>query len=146
MQRNKYLDDLGIEIDKYGVNFTSDKDERNEIWNKQREEYGFDSRECWNLDDIFIQWLYSHLMMYLENVTGIINLEYHKFDFDGKEYTQKEAIEFILCRLKNNLTYRNTVEYRNADALKRIEIEENSDNGVYDAIRMWAEIYGSCWW
>ena len=96
MQRNKYLDDLNISIDKYGTNFTSDKDERNEIWNKQREIYGFDSRECWNLDQIFIQWLYSHLMMYLEYVTGIINLEYHKFVFADKEYTQKEAIEFII--------------------------------------------------
>lgn len=146
MQRNKYLDDLGIEIDKYGVNFTSDKDERNEIWNKQREEYGFDSRECWNLDDTFIQWLYSHLMMYLEYATGVIDLEYHKFNFDGKEYTQKEAIEFVLCRLKNNLIYEYTDKYRNINVSERIEIERNIDHGVYNAIRMWAEIYRSCWW
>lgn len=144
MQRNKYLDDLGIPIDEYGTNFVSDTDERNETWSKERETYGFDSRECWNLDATFIHWLYSHLMMYCEDAA--IDFNYHKFTFDGKEYTQKEAIEFILCRLRNNLTYKNTDEYRNADVLKRIEIEKNSDHGVYDAIRMWAEIYGSCWW
>lgn len=146
MQRNKYLDDLNISIDKYGTNFTSDKDERNEIWNKQREIYGFDSRECWNLDQIFIQWLYSHLMMYLEYVTGIINLEYHKFVFDGKEYTQKEAIEFIIERLKDSLVHDYTDKYSNLSVDERIKKEEEIYDGVYDAIRMWAEIFGTCWW
>lgn len=133
MQRNKYLDDLNIPINKYGTNFMPDTDERNEIWNKQKEEYGFDSRECWNLDQTFIEWLYSHLMMYLEDATGIIDLNYHKFEFDGKTYTQKEAIEFILERLRNSL----------------IDIYDDKNEaylGVYDAVRMWAEIFRTCWW
>lgn len=133
MQRNKYLDDLNIPINKYGTNFMPDTDERNEIWNKQKEEYGFDSRECWNLDQTFIEWLYSHLMMYLEDATGIIDLNYHKFEFDGKIYTQKEAIEFILEKLRNSL----------------IDIYDDNNEaylGVYDAVRMWAEIFRACWW
>lgn len=146
MQRNKYLDNLGIPIEKYVTNFISDDDKRNEIWNEQRKEYGFDSRECWNLDQTFIQWLYSHLMMYLENVDGIINLEYHKFEFDGKEYTQREAIEFIIERLKDSLVHDYTDKYSNLSVDEKIKKEEEIYDGVYDAIRMWAEIYGSCWW
>lgn len=133
MQRNKYLDDLNIQINKYGTNFMPDTDERNEIWRKQKKEYGFDSRECWNLDQTFIEWLYSHLMMYLEDATGVIDLNYHKFEFDGKTYTQKEAIEFILERLRNSL----------------IDIYDDKNEaylGVYDAVRMWAEIFRTCWW
>ena len=146
MQRNKYLDDLGIPIDKYGTNFTSDTDSRNENWKKEREIYGFDSRECWNLDNTFIQWLYSHLMMYLEDATSVINLEYHKFKFDGKTYTQKEAIDFILKRLKDSLIYSYVDKSYDLNVNKRINKEEEIENGVYDAIRMWAEIYGACWW
>lgn len=133
MQRNKYLDDLNIPVNKYGTNFMPDTDERNETWSRQKEEYGFDSRECWNLDQTFIEWLYSHLMMYLEDATGIIDLSYHKFEFDGKTYTQKEAIEFILERLRNSL----------------IDIYDDNNETyleVYDAVRMWAEIFRACWW
>ena len=144
MQRNKYLDDLGIPIDKYGTNFIPDTDKRNEDWKKERELYGFDSRECWNLDSTFIQWLYSHLMMYFKDAA--IDLNYHTFEFDGKEYIQKEAIEFILERLKNNLVYNYTDDKYNLNIDERINKEKEIYKGVYDAIRMWAEIYSACWW
>lgn len=133
MQRNKYLDDLGIPIEKYGVNFIDGNDRRQKYWKKEKKKYGFDERECWNLDQTFIEWLYSHLMMYLEGATGIIDLNYHKFEFNGKIYTQKEAIEFILERLRNSL----------------IDVYDDNNEaylGVYDAVRMWAEIFRACWW
>ena len=36
MQRNKFLDDIGIPIETYGTNFTDKDDERNKHWKKQR--------------------------------------------------------------------------------------------------------------
>ena len=86
MQGNKYLDDLGLKITEYGTNFISDDDERSGDWQKQREIYGFDSRECWNMDTKLIEWLYSHLMMYLEDASEIVDLTYYKFEHNGKTY------------------------------------------------------------
>ena len=58
MQKCKYLDDLGIPINEYGTNFMSNDDPREKGWSKERKEYGFDNRETWNLDRIFIEWIY----------------------------------------------------------------------------------------
>ena len=42
-QRNKYLDDLGLDIKNYGTNFVDElKDDRKEKWKEQRKKYGFD--------------------------------------------------------------------------------------------------------
>lgn len=143
MQRNKFLDDIGIPIETYGTNFTDKDDERNKHWKKQRKKYGFDSRECWNLDSTFCQWLYSHLMMYLKDAKKTINLDYHKFTFNNKIYTQKEAIEFILKRLKEYLTF-DSYESLNFD--ESIKKENAIHEEIKDAIRLWAEIYNVCWW
>ena len=78
-QRNKYLDDLGISIEKYGTNFCDKKDSRWKKWKKERKKYGFDARECWNLDSIFVEWIYSHFMKYKEDCN--VDLTVHKFEY-----------------------------------------------------------------
>lgn len=132
MQRNKYLDQLGISINKYGTNFCNDSDDRRQkLWKEQREIYGFDSRECWNLDRSFIEWLYSHLMMYTDQ--ACIDMDIHKIEFSGATYTQKEAINYILERLKAFL------------AAEGFDNDDIADD-VYEAIKMWAEIFQLMWW
>ncbi len=65
MQRNKYLEKIGIPIDEYGVNMCDDlNDARQKCWKEEQEKYGFDRREVWELDRLFVEWLYSHLKMY----------------------------------------------------------------------------------
>lgn len=129
MQRNKYLEDLGIPIKHYGTNFVRDDDERQSLWKEQREVCGFDSRECWNLDKTFVEWLYSHLMMYKEE--SIVNMNFHKIVFQEREYTQKESIDFILEKLKVILG----------------DIDNNEAwEGITDAIHMWAKIINLMWW
>ena len=59
MQRNKYLDNLGIPMKDYGTNWRPKKDKRIWKWRKQRKDYGFDEVETWALDIVFIEWLYS---------------------------------------------------------------------------------------
>ena len=96
-QRNKNKDDLGLDIKNYGTNFIDEsKDDRREKWKEQREEYGFDERELWNLDMTFVQWLYSHLMMYKEKASQIIDLSYHKVEWENKEITLEDAIDKII--------------------------------------------------
>ena len=107
-QRNKYLDDLGLDKKKYGKNFIDEsKDDRREKWKEQREEYGFDERELWNLDMTFVQWLYSHLMMYKEKASQIIDLSYHKVEWENKEITLEDAIDKIINIAKEVLIAEN---------------------------------------
>lgn len=129
MQRNKYLEELGIPLEEYGTNFMKDDDRRAESWKEERDLYGFDSRETWNLDQIFIEWLYSHLMMYKERTC--VNLSFHKFDFDGKEVSQEEAIDFII---------ETTKQYLITDEFKR-DYEK-----VNKAVKLFADIMNAMWW
>lgn len=136
MQRNKYLDEIGISIENYGVNFTVDSDNyRTKEWEKQREDYGFDERETWNMDITFAEWLYSHLNMFIEHT--IIDLTYHMVDFQGTTYTQEEAIVFILEKCKNFLLeIHSNEEFADAKAFMDLE----------DAAQLWALIMPYCNW
>ena len=105
-QRNKYLEDIGLKPEECGTNFCTKKDDRNKKWKKQREKYGFDSRETWNLNDMFYEWLYSRLSMYIEVASKIVDLSYHTFEYtptgesEPKIVTQGEAIEIIRAEAK----------------------------------------------
>ena len=132
MQRNKYLEDLGIPLVKIGTNFRDDNDD--EQWKKERELYGFDSRETWSLDKIFVEWLYSHLMMFVKDCDEVIDLDYYKFEFEGREYSQREAIDYILQACKNYLIWEN------------LEEEEQRVKDLQSAVRLFAEILPAMWW
>ena len=104
-QRNKYLEDLGLRPEDYGVNFSPKNDKRRKKWAKQKDKYGFDERETWSLDHYFAEWLYSHLKMYLKEAGKVTDLESEeKYDIDGKKYNQRQAIERILELLEFYLT------------------------------------------
>lgn len=136
MQHNKYIEDLGIPLKNIGTNFCDDTDGRNKKWKEERKIYGFDERETWSLDHYFVEWLYSHLMMYMETGGTVIDLNYHKFNFEGKEYTQKEAIDYILYACK---------EYLLCDDIYCGNTGELIPN-TQKAIRLFAEILPAMWW
>ena len=106
MQRNKYLDDLGIPLKDYGTNFIADDDKRADTWKKEREIYGFDGRECWNLDRTFLEWLYSRFMKYKEDADKMIVLSgpgSRDFEYKGRTIDQAEAIDIVLNECKTLL-------------------------------------------
>ena len=61
------------------------------------------SKECWNLNYSFILWLKERLPVYVEEASKVVNLEYHKFNFRGEEYTQLQLINKMI-ELVNYLT------------------------------------------
>ena len=78
MQRNKYLDDLGISIKNYGSHFIRDRKIKRFI---ERRKYGFDCRQIVNMDIIFAEWLYSRLMMFKEQTMD--DLTFNSVEFEG---------------------------------------------------------------
>lgn len=130
-QKNKYLEDLGLKKEDYGVNWLSKDDDRLKYFNDEKEMYGFCSAETWDVGRIFCEWLYSHCKMYLEITDGKVDLEFHCVEIDGEEVTQLQCIQRIL-----KLT---------GEALTESDGEVVTKN-LREAILIWAEIFPLMWW
>lgn len=142
----KYLDDIGED---YSWVWKPEGSERDETFEKEREIYGFDNRETWSLDTVFYMWLYERLKMFVEIGGQVVDLNFHKFNFKGKEYTQLELINMMIERLEY---------YFNEDA-RDSKIDEyrkqgmgivEADNKAYEPIKeigeIWALVLPAMWW
>lgn len=142
----KYLDDIGED---YSWVWKPEGSERDETFEKEREIYGFDNRETWSLDTVFYMWLYERLKMFVEIGGQVVDLNFHKFDFKGKEYTQLELINMMIERLEY---------FFNEDA-RDSKIDEyrkqgmgifEADNKAYEPIKeigeIWALVLPAMWW
>lgn len=131
MQRCKYFDALGLKPEEYGTNFIADNDFRSGQWAQEREQYGFDSRETWNLDRTFIEWIYSRVMMYKE-VTKI-DMNFYRVPYHDGEITVGAAVDEILRLAREILTG-----------------EENDEQIMLDNSReicdLWKEVLPHMWW
>lgn len=133
MKKNKYLDDLGLEREKYGVNGTYKKeDDRYVTFKEQKKTYGFTEIETWALGYHFAEWLYSRLMMYKE--VACVKLDYHKFDYKGVEYTQEELIDRMILLLGEYLK----CEHRC--------ILPDCEEKLQEAAEIWAIVLPAMWW
>ena len=137
MQRCKYLDDLGLKENKYGTNFMPDDDERADEWREEREKYGFDSRETWCLNTIFIEWIYTRVKMYEEYASEVIDLSYHKIPYKGQKITQKEAIDKILSLAEEIFLTRDRYD----STADKVFVENSRE--ICD---LWKEVLPCMWW
>ena len=143
ISRNKYLDNLYLEPEEYGVNWdlVDGKDivEAGFRWQEQQENCGgHDERELFNFDITFIEYLYTMLKMYVEYAGKDIDLNYHTFEYLNKKYTQLEAINYNCDVLENA----NTKELIS----ERPELPEIDYNKVGDAIALFGKILPAMWW
>lgn len=128
----KYLDDIGED---YSWVWKPEGSERDELFEKEREIYGFDSRETWNLDCVFYMWLYERLKMFVEIGGQVVDLNYHKFDFRGKEYTQLELINMMIERLE--------FYFKKEDLFVSSEEEYEP---IKEIGEIWALVLPAMWW
>lgn len=136
-KRNQFLEDIGLKPHEYGVNFTEKKDKRRKQWKKEQRKYGFDSRETWNLNNQYAQWLYSHLKLYLKETKEVIDLDYYKIQYEGEEYTQKEAIKKMIKYLEYYL--------KNADKLDDKKVLK-AEKMLKKASELWVSVLPYMWW
>lgn len=128
----KYLDDIGED---YSWVWKPEGSERDELFEKEREIYGFDSRETWNLDCVFYMWLYERLKMYIEYAGEIVNLNFHKFVYKEKEYTQLELINMMIERLESY--------FKKEDLFVSSEEEYEP---IKEIGEIWALVLPAMWW
>jgi len=125
----KYLDDIGVTDRPDTMNMD---DSRLAAWEEEREIYGFDERETWSLIYTFYLWLYERLMKYKD--LACVDLTYHKFDYNSKEYTQGQLIDMMLDRLR----FCFSDEYNEWDS-KQWEY-------VHEIEKIWAIVLPAMWW
>lgn len=130
----KYLNDIGLDDILVDIKPTDKKWEK---WQEEIKEYGFPSYETWCLDYHFYGWLYERLKMYLEFAGEVINLDFHKFEFEGKEYTQRELIEKMIRGCE--------IALQNDGELYMVESEEDKKL-MKDVPWIWATVICAMWW
>lgn len=129
--RDYYLDKAGMPVQDYKTNFTFVDDSRREHWREQREKYGFDEREIWNLDSQFLQWTYSRCMFFLEHeLYGDVDIP-----FEGEKYKQEE----FLYMLTDELLF--CIENRYSSEVSMMEVTER----MIRVGHMWAEVMPAMW-
>lgn len=128
---HKYLEELeAYQGPRWGIK----QDPRIDEWNKEKEIYGFDSTETWALDTSFYLWLYEHLRMYMDKASNFVNLRFHTFVFDGRDYYQEDIINEMLKRLR----FYFSEEYD--------EFNEEHYTYVSQIAEMWGLVLPAMWW
>ena len=136
MIHNKYLEDIGLRVEQITSNVCGDNDDRKSRWDKQQELYGFDERETWALQTTFVEWLYSHLKMYLDIGGKVVDLDFYTFEYKSEQYTQRKCIEIILSACEKFLKAEDPF-WDDDDSIVR---------DMMDAIKLFADMFPAMWW
>lgn len=139
-QHNKYLDALGIKLTEYGTNWIDeDTDTRGLKWKEERAECGFDTRETWDLSLLSIEWLYSHLKMYDEVASPVIDMDK---TIINNVHMRGELIEKTNLREVLNYLIEVFEEYLKLDFIAKDKMWDN----VKEALYCWADTFIYFWW
>ena len=104
----------------------------------QRRTRGWSDDETWNLDCEFFRWVNSRIKQYRKDASDIVDLEFYKFNYKGKEYTQLELINKVI-KLTNRLI---DEDYFMSKLEEAEEITKMKDE-VFDIFKL---IFFSMWW
>ena len=104
----------------------------------QRRIRGWSDDETWNLNYEFILWLNSRFKKYREQAIKIVNLEYYKFEYKDKIYTQLQVIDRII-ELTDYIINNDYYEMMWSD----VEHLEAMKNEIFDLFKM---SFGAMWW
>lgn len=119
-----------------------DDDERSPAWKKEREEFGFDSRQTWALDSAMLELLYERLIMYREKANEVINMTWRAYDVSSvpkvgkKEMNQLEIVDAMISYAKESL---------NGDP-DSLEEEAELMYCTKTVWELWAIIHHHMWW
>lgn len=100
-----YLDKLGVH-DRWDEWYSDDEKRKRKV-KEQKKKYGFDFRECINLDETFYEWLYERLMAYKRDAFDVIDFQHetaHRWEYKGASFTQDMLINEAIRLLEEYFT------------------------------------------
>ena len=104
----------------------------------QRRTRGWSDDEVWNLNYEFILWLNSRFKKYKEQATKMVDLEYYKFEYKDKTYTQLQVIDRII-ELTDYIIDNDHYEMMWSD-IKHLEALKNE---IFDLFKI---SFDAIWW
>lgn len=105
----------------------------------QKQIRGWSDNETWNLDYEFIKWINSRFKRYKEVASNIVDLEFHKFKYKRKEYTQLELINKIIELSDEIINEDIWFSYDTTTCKKK----EKNKNEIFEIFKL---IFWSMWW
>lgn len=112
--------------DDYGI-----KDKRKcDRYRQQRNKYGFDERETWNMDSAFCQWLYERVMYFKKFAT--VDMDAEEIEYKGYTMTLTALTDLLLSLLR---TY-----------ICRSPADEDNEETFSDICSIWKVIGTAMWW
>lgn len=135
----KFLEDIGIKEEKI-----KHSKKRKKRLAKQRKKYGFDEVDTWSLENTFYYWLYERLKMYMKVADPVVDLNFHKFEYKSKTYTQKELILKLIDLLKENILAREN--WYKIDNKEIPAFLDRYNKRTKEICEIWGIILPAMWW
>ena len=135
----KFLEDIGIKEEKI-----KHSKKRKKRLAKQRKKYGFDEIDTWSLENTFYYWLYERLKMYMKVADPVVDLNFHKFEYKSKTYTQKELILKLIDLLKENILAREN--WYKIDKKEIPSFLDRYNKRIKEICEIWGIILPAMWW
>lgn len=113
-------------------------DKRKDKWKKERHKYGgYDERVTWNLNTFMTEQIYTWLKMYFDKADGFVDLNFHKFQINGTEMSERDA---ILLALEDIEFYLQHSEEWDKD------ISQECNSKIAEAYSILGIILPALWW
>ena len=100
----------------------------------ERGYHKFDERDTFNMDYTLIVWLYECLRYFQDEASQIVDFNFHKFEIDGEEFTQRQCIDRMVEDCKVLLLKDAYDDYDEMDAAKN------------DLFKVLSKVYWAMWW
>jgi len=96
-------------------------------------------QEVYDFDIVLACYLLERMKQYRQDATKVVDLNYSKFTYNDKEYSQLELIDMIIEKLEFYFT---KIDY----SINSFEQDQEHNKAAQEAIRMIAEIFPALWW
>lgn len=118
--------------------FRMSGDKRAKKWKSERKKFGgYDSRVTWNLNTFMTEQIYTWLKMYFDRADGYVDLNFHKFQINGGEMSEREAVLLAISDMEYYLC--------NSEVLEQ-SIENECARKIAEAFYIIGIIFPALWW
>lgn len=105
--------------------------------------HDFDKRDTYNMCNTIIVWMYQCLRFFQDEASKIVDFNFHKFEIDGIELTQRQCIDRMVEDCK-------AILYDSGAFEDFREENEYVKNIVYPAVddlfKVFSKVYCVMWW
>ena len=148
-----FLEEIGVNIKDPAINSMEypleENVERSKKFEEQRDTYGFDERETWDLRYSSSCWIYQRLKMFKILASETIDLDIYSIDItpDNSSETEVRTLEGCIDFVIENLE--RYIRYENRDGIvESFSLNEDAEvrEGLSRAFIVYGKIVNYLWW